>query len=105
MQSFLSTGTFPSGKDFQRALKAKEKLVEYLAHLDAEKKVMEEALAIYKRVLSPVRRLPPELLMEIFSWTRNSQSYHVHRMKGSPWVVSHVCKTWRAAALSCPELW
>ncbi len=105
MQSFMYTGSSPSGDDFQQARNVRGKLVKYLTRLDAEKKSMEDALAVYERVLAPVRRLPPEILMEIFTWTRNSQSYHAHRMKGSPWVVSHVCKTWRAAALSCPELW
>ncbi|PBK92243.1 hypothetical protein ARMGADRAFT_930968, partial [Armillaria gallica] len=101
----MYTGSSPSGDDFQQARNVRGKLVKYLTRLDAEKKSMEEALAVYERVLAPVRRLPPEILMEIFTWTRNSQSYYAHRMKGSPWVVSHVCTTWRAAALSCPELW
>ncbi|KAK0493382.1 hypothetical protein EDD18DRAFT_1179873 [Armillaria luteobubalina] len=105
MQSFLYTDRRPSGDDFQQARHVREDLVEYLARLDAEKKSMEEALTVYERVLVPVRRLPPEILMEIFAWTRNSQSYHAHRVKGSPWVVSHVCRTWRAASLFCPELW
>ncbi|KAK0493397.1 hypothetical protein EDD18DRAFT_1179951, partial [Armillaria luteobubalina] len=104
-QYFLYTDSPPSGVDFQQARHVREDLVEYLASLDADKKGMEKALAIYERILAPVRRLPPEILMEIFAWTRNLQSYQLHRLKGSPWVVSHVCKTWQAAALSCPELW
>ncbi|KAJ7483482.1 hypothetical protein FB451DRAFT_991164, partial [Mycena latifolia] len=59
--------------------------------------------------LSPLRRMPPELLGEIFSWTLPSVQEALGRRrfqdKHSPWVFTQVCHRWRAVALSTPSLW
>ncbi|KAJ6495096.1 hypothetical protein C8R45DRAFT_899871 [Mycena sanguinolenta] len=52
-------------------------------------------------ILSPLRRTPPEL-GEIFSWTLPSICDSV---KNCPWVLTHVCRGWRSAALCKPSLW
>ncbi|KAJ7498163.1 hypothetical protein B0H11DRAFT_1856728, partial [Mycena galericulata] len=60
-------------------------------------------------ILSPLRRMPPEILVEIFSWTLPSLREALHRNKftiqGSPWVLTHVSRRWRAVSISTPELW
>ncbi|KAF9018411.1 hypothetical protein BDZ89DRAFT_350718 [Hymenopellis radicata] len=60
----------------------------------------------FKLLLSPIRRLPPELLMEIFQhacarhgWLHFFHRAHMH------WVIPQVCRKWRTIALSCPPLW
>ncbi|KAF7342613.1 F-box domain-containing protein [Mycena sanguinolenta] len=55
-------------------------------------------------VLSPVRRMPPEILGEIFSWTLPTIR-EVLGIENCPWVLTHVCCGWRAVALSIPSLW
>ncbi|KAF9026741.1 hypothetical protein BDZ89DRAFT_922930, partial [Hymenopellis radicata] len=60
----------------------------------------------FKSLLSPIRRLPPELLMEIFQHacahtSRDDSFYHT----SSRWAIPHVCREWRRVALSCPPFW
>ncbi|KAJ6485526.1 hypothetical protein C8R45DRAFT_275339 [Mycena sanguinolenta] len=62
-----------------------------------------------KAVLSPLRRMPPELLGEIFSctWEFSSRAA-LSRGKFDvvwPWVFTWVSSRWRAIALSIPSLW
>ncbi|KAJ7044962.1 hypothetical protein C8F04DRAFT_1067178, partial [Mycena alexandri] len=51
----------------------------------------------HRAIISPVRRLPPELLCEIFELSFND--------KGPPWHLGHICRSWRHTALSHPPLW
>ncbi|KAK0479829.1 hypothetical protein EDD18DRAFT_1440537 [Armillaria luteobubalina] len=60
-----------------------------------------------KKILSPSRRLSPELLTEIF--IRCSSSYIEYDSpldpRALPWTVSHVCRKWREVAIGTPEIW
>ncbi|KAJ7142226.1 hypothetical protein C8R44DRAFT_191632 [Mycena epipterygia] len=95
----------------------------HLAHLDDEisrlrdrlKELEEEraSLACYhaqnSAILSPLRRMPSEMLSEIFSWTLPSIGDATNRVRPegerSPWVLTHISNCWRAVALSTPLLW
>jgi hypothetical protein len=60
-------------------------------------------------ILSPLRRIPPELLDEIFWWTiessrRSALNYGKFDMI-IPWVLTWVSSRWRAVALASPSLW
>ncbi|KAK0444416.1 hypothetical protein EV421DRAFT_1800951, partial [Armillaria borealis] len=64
----------------------------------------------YKAVLSPVRRVPSEVLAEIFyACSGNEKSewgYNVFHVKAGPWVLSRVCRLWRQVSRSlCPSSW
>ncbi|KAK0230400.1 hypothetical protein IW262DRAFT_400043 [Armillaria fumosa] len=64
----------------------------------------------YKAVLSPVRRVPSEVLAEIFyACSRNAKSkwgYNVFDVKAGPWVLSRVCRSWRKVSCSLfPSSW
>ncbi|KAJ7230273.1 hypothetical protein GGX14DRAFT_410330, partial [Mycena pura] len=75
----------------------------------------EERLAIGTRrqrnhaILSPLRRIPPEVLAEVFLWSLPPSYVDYERgrydVKESPWVLTHVCSRWRAIALSTSSLW
>ena len=57
----------------------------------------------HESVLAPVRRLPYELLAQIFdSYMENGLS---SQYTSPPWILGHICKSWRVAALSTPSLW
>ncbi|KAF5328864.1 hypothetical protein D9619_011722 [Psilocybe cf. subviscida] len=65
-------------------------------------------------VLSPVRRLPPEMICLIISFTVMEDSYspfeiwnsdRTVRYKKSTWSVSRISRLWRACALAVPDLW
>ncbi|KAJ7625771.1 hypothetical protein FB45DRAFT_1060401, partial [Roridomyces roridus] len=61
-----------------------------------------------KEVLAPVRRIPPELVFEIFSRVRCTRIINpqtAERVEQPPWMLSHICKSWRQTAIGSPSLW
>ncbi|KAJ7314379.1 hypothetical protein DFH08DRAFT_895321, partial [Mycena albidolilacea] len=73
------------------------KLLEERDSLDAEVRKHEGAL-------SPLRRMPVEIISLIFKFAAPFRSY-VMNVKEGPWVLSAVCSRWRTIALSQPSLW
>ncbi|KAF8211010.1 hypothetical protein K438DRAFT_1534115, partial [Mycena galopus ATCC 62051] len=61
-------------------------------------------------ILSPLRRMPSELLGKIFLETLSSVTNDSLRgrrfdMARSPWQLTRVSSRWRAVSLSIPSLW
>ncbi|KAJ6463148.1 hypothetical protein C8R47DRAFT_1026768 [Mycena vitilis] len=60
----------------------------------------------YTAVLSPVRRVPPEIISEIFSWILPQSRRVVGSVPiGAPWYLGHISSRWRDTALALPSLW
>ncbi|KAJ6595143.1 hypothetical protein DFH09DRAFT_906412, partial [Mycena vulgaris] len=60
----------------------------------------------HKAILSPVRRVPPELLCEIFVLlSPHTRRIGAEQIKQPPWYLGQICRLWRDAALSYPFLW
>ena len=81
-----------------------------IAALDRKRKRLAGRLPSYKLTLNPVRRLPNEILAYIFGLCLDEPAPHEAvfvslRPSGPRWVVSQVCKQWRALAISLPQLW
>ncbi|KAJ7777048.1 hypothetical protein B0H16DRAFT_1879206 [Mycena metata] len=60
--------------------------------------------------LSPLRRIPPEVLAEIFTWTLPPVYALASARKrfcsnDSPWLLTHISRHWRAVAIAIPSLW
>ncbi|KAJ6471906.1 hypothetical protein C8R45DRAFT_414324 [Mycena sanguinolenta] len=60
-------------------------------------------------ILSPLRRMPPEILAEIFSWTAPKQ---IQRRRDTPrpklpwpWALTRISRRWRDIVVSTPSLW
>lgn len=66
--------------------------------LQTQRAALEDQLSRTLAYLSPIRRLPMELLREIFMW-----SFEVHPC--SAWVLAAVCTSWRRLALRIPLIW
>ncbi|KAJ7483485.1 hypothetical protein FB451DRAFT_107141 [Mycena latifolia] len=101
--------TVVSTSDAQLAHLEKEisRLQDRLQQLRNEQGLLSRYRAQNTAILSPLRRMPPEVLAEIFSWTLPSiedASRKFHESH-SPWVLTHVSSRWRAIALSTPSLW
>jgi len=66
-------------------------------------------LAAHKAVLSPARRIPTEILQKIFAdfgeIERSTQNWGAYHARHLPWVVSHICRSWRQVALGIPAIW
>ncbi|KAJ7604712.1 hypothetical protein DFH06DRAFT_1386874 [Mycena polygramma] len=59
-------------------------------------------------VISHVRRIPQELICEVFGWVAlsdNGAEENADELNAPPWYFGHICRSWRASALSCPLLW
>ncbi|KAJ6476742.1 hypothetical protein C8R47DRAFT_1323542 [Mycena vitilis] len=77
-----------------------------LTELIAERDELDESVQQYTALLSPIRRMPPEIMCEIFSWTLP----HTRRVPGSlpigaPWYLGQISTRWREIALALPSLW
>ncbi|KAK0200165.1 hypothetical protein DFS33DRAFT_128821 [Desarmillaria ectypa] len=60
----------------------------------------------YTTLLSPIRRIPREILSEIFLHTQNRYGPHqVFEVLSPSWVLSWVCSLWRTVVVNCSEFW
>ncbi|KAJ6550853.1 hypothetical protein DFH09DRAFT_1281234 [Mycena vulgaris] len=122
-QKLLTTNTPPEGPEliFIRSVVAKadarladieneiSPLHDRLRELEEERVSLSRYRAQNNAILSPLRRMPPEMLSEIFSWTLPSAVERLGRSKSdlsdSPWLLTQISSRWRAVALSTPSLW
>ncbi|RDB27435.1 hypothetical protein Hypma_004112 [Hypsizygus marmoreus] len=76
----------------------------------------EQRLSLFRAIVSPIRRLPRDVLTDIFLFTREwrTESSMLDEFRSapvgplhtrSPLVITHVCTEWRRVALSMPILW
>ncbi|KAF7371184.1 hypothetical protein MSAN_00753900 [Mycena sanguinolenta] len=77
-----------------------------LKQLEAERDRLSSYRVQKCAILSPLRRMPPEILAEIFSLTRPNVVIPSRRRSGySPWFLTHVSRRWREIAVSTSSLW
>ncbi|KAI6167970.1 hypothetical protein EDD17DRAFT_1460349, partial [Pisolithus thermaeus] len=76
--------------DYQRR---KQELTSYVEDLGA--------------LLSPVRRMPPEIMARIFEFCGDigARGPHAEPSKRAPLLLGSVCRSWRALSLAIPRLW
>ncbi|KAF7317538.1 hypothetical protein MKEN_00840600 [Mycena kentingensis (nom. inval.)] len=81
--------------------------------LQGRRRQLEELQDAHRAVLSPLRRVPMEVLAHIFALAVGPQvggemsaadGRGIARA-GRAWVLTHVCRAWRAAAVGTPTLW
>ncbi|KAK0451428.1 uncharacterized protein EV420DRAFT_1274177, partial [Desarmillaria tabescens] len=101
------------GNECLRSLNQRISQVRHLLkRLTAESIAIERKLSISKTLMNPVRRIPCEVLEEIFLWGMDdamdativcpADSLDVRDFL---WTVSQVCSSWRDLALSRPHWW
>ncbi|KAJ7145778.1 hypothetical protein C8R44DRAFT_655707 [Mycena epipterygia] len=64
----------------------------------------------YNSILAPIRRLPPEIVGEVFLYFVPSLHHDFRdtspdRRVERPWKLGHICRLWRTIALSLGQLW
>jgi len=119
----LKTNEPPAGPELAYILSVVSKtgarltcLDDEISRLKIQLKELEEECAVLSdyhnqntSILSPLRRMPPEVLGQIFLWTQPSLDDASDRgwsdVKYSPWILTHINRRWRAIALSIPTLW
>ncbi|KAF7371099.1 F-box domain-containing protein [Mycena sanguinolenta] len=85
------------------------KLQDQLKPLEEERLSLLTYRAQNRAILSPIRRIPPEILSDIFWWTlppiedaRQNAPYEAHNI---PWLLTHISSRWRAICIATPSLW
>ncbi|KAJ3736081.1 hypothetical protein DFJ43DRAFT_990080, partial [Lentinula guzmanii] len=77
-----------------------------LDDLLSQKQSIENYIDAHKSLLSPVRRIPPETLAEIFIHCLPADSlYAVRNLAEAPLIFTTICHDWRQIALNTPQLW
>ncbi len=56
-------------------------------------------------IRAPVRRIPPEILQEIFLAMMGEFGFEVVFDNEPYYAVGRVCRAWRTASLCCPQMW
>ncbi|RDB30921.1 hypothetical protein Hypma_004880 [Hypsizygus marmoreus] len=125
----LSTNIEPSSSEAHEIRRCVDKSNALLLQLDPQiteahvvlnallerQKAEKNLLLLYQSALSSIRRLPPDVLLEIFlftrEWGRDKGAIPVKsrtvgpRPGKKPLAITHVCADWRRIALSFPLLW
>ena len=60
---------------------------------------------LHTALVAPIRRLPPEVLSEIFLHYNDENNISKFRLNTAPLQLGGVCSRWRTIALSTPRLW
>mgnify|MGYP001212031258 CR=1 FL=1 len=81
------------------------RLTEMLAALQRERQSYQSYINQHRAILSPIRRVPPEILQCIFLRCLPTKHNSVMSSLQAPILLTHVCRDWRAAALKMPRLW
>jgi hypothetical protein len=80
-----------------------------LERLEQERTPLEADLLRNTAILSPMRRMPPEILAQIFALTLPSDRKVVESgridVQDSPWILTRVCGRWRTVAIASSFLW
>jgi hypothetical protein len=60
---------------------------------------------LHTALVAPIRRLPPEVLSEIFLYYNDENNVPYIRLNKAPLLLGGMCSRWRTIALSTPRLW
>ncbi|KAK0207845.1 hypothetical protein DFS33DRAFT_1484318 [Desarmillaria ectypa] len=75
-----------------------------IASLISQRDILRQRVARYKSVLSPIRRLPRDIMIDIFSQSIHPSASSLDVRQGL-WPLCHVSSSWRDILLSTPYLW
>ncbi|KAJ6458894.1 hypothetical protein DFH09DRAFT_1062962 [Mycena vulgaris] len=76
-----------------------------LRSLLTERDQTHETLEAHRALLSPIRRVPPEVLCEIFLHCLPKTTYIQASVAHCPLLLTQVSSNWRSVALATPALW
>ncbi|KAH7887056.1 hypothetical protein F5I97DRAFT_1829519 [Phlebopus sp. FC_14] len=91
--------------EMERVQCAFTKLEAILAKLQETKSRVRQSMVSHHALTSPARRVPPEVLGQIFYHCLPKSPYITPRNVECPMVLTQVCRHWRAVAMATPRLW
>ncbi|KAF8966786.1 hypothetical protein BDZ97DRAFT_602005 [Flammula alnicola] len=66
---------------------------------------LQEVARAHEGLVSPLRRLPPEILQDIFVWCLPQNRNAVMHASEAPVLLGRVCSEWRRISIGTPEVW
>ncbi|KAF9447525.1 hypothetical protein P691DRAFT_649108, partial [Macrolepiota fuliginosa MF-IS2] len=82
-----------------------DRLQDRFGTLSLEQGKLRASIEAYRSLISPARRLLPEILQEIFFHCLPTAHNTTMSAKEPPLVLGRVCSRWRQIAYSTPRLW
>ncbi|KAJ7601142.1 hypothetical protein C8J56DRAFT_880671 [Mycena floridula] len=73
--------------------------------LITEREMLQQNVASYKAFLAPIRRLPGDMLRDIFVSCLPMNKAADIAITDAPLLLGRVCRSWRELAMSTPQLW
>ena len=102
----------PSESELQQAFDLRSILQGDLLQVETEirrlkekKAGIQKSIDTYNAILSPARRLLPDILREIFYHCLPEDRNPTLSAKEAPMLLTRICSIWRAIALSSPQIW
>ncbi|KAJ7053129.1 hypothetical protein C8F01DRAFT_1168399 [Mycena amicta] len=74
-------------------------------HLSELAKARKAVAGQLKTVTYPILDIPPEVTSQIFAYYAEFMAEKWQSLESVPWVLTHVCRSWRSLALGLPEIW
>ncbi|KIM44045.1 hypothetical protein M413DRAFT_443105 [Hebeloma cylindrosporum] len=82
-----------------------ERLDSLLREQKARRLEMQSTVDQYNTILSPARRLPADILHEIFWHCLPTHRNSVMLSSEAPLLLTRICSSWRAIAFASPKIW
>ncbi|KIM41316.1 hypothetical protein M413DRAFT_146373 [Hebeloma cylindrosporum] len=82
-----------------------QRLGQLMETLETKRQSIQKIINDHNVILSPVRRLPPDVLHEIFFHCLPTNHNPVMTSSESPLLLTRICSSWRGIALSSPRIW
>ncbi|KAF7370895.1 hypothetical protein MSAN_00723400 [Mycena sanguinolenta] len=82
-----------------------EELESALTQLKEKRALLQQPIAAHKALISPVRLIPRDVLLEIFFHCLPSEHNALIDPTEAPLILGHICRHWRSVAYSAPLLW
>ncbi|KAK7049393.1 D-lactate ferricytochrome c oxidoreductase [Paramarasmius palmivorus] len=83
-----------------------DKLRSTIVLLENKMGVLSRKIVKYRSLLSPVHRMPPEILRNVFSFVCHETVFRLDCTRSPPpLLLSAICGRWREIALATPSLW
>ena len=82
-----------------------QRLGELMETMKMKRQSIQKRINDHTTILSPARRLPPDVLHEIFFHCLPIHHNPIMKSSESPLLLTRICSSWRAIALSSPRIW
>ncbi|KAK0201984.1 hypothetical protein DFS33DRAFT_1386271 [Desarmillaria ectypa] len=84
---------------------AEEALLDFDQQVATVRAKFAQYLDFHRSLLSPILRLPEDVLLKIFEHGCAESRRTVLDLKSMPWLLTHICSHWRSLVRSSPTLW